>query len=190
MPAKARHRSERTRAPVVRAQSSRHSRRAMATARELSPLAELIHALQQEGIRLQIAGMSAAILQGAPATTLDTDIWVDLPSRAYMRVHEICRRLGANILAQTAVALRDDTLVNFLYHVDGLRSFQVESRKAVRLKWQGLRVDVLPLESIIKSKSAIRRPKDIAHLPLLQQTLKLRRKQKSSPAQSKNRRHL
>jgi hypothetical protein len=30
--------------------------------------------------------MSAAILQGAPATTLDTDLWIDLPERQYVRV--------------------------------------------------------------------------------------------------------
>lgn len=121
--------------------------------------------------------MSAAVLQGVPVTTLDTDIWVDLPERGYLRLHQVCRRLGATVLANTAVALRDDTLVNFLFRVTGLRSFDVENRKAVRLKWHGLRVDVLPLESIIKSKKAIQRPKDIAHLPLLEQTLRLRRKQ-------------
>ena len=56
----------------------------MADARELSPLAELVHTLSEEGIRFQIAGMSAAVLQGVPATTLDTDIWIDLPQREYV----------------------------------------------------------------------------------------------------------
>jgi hypothetical protein len=30
--------------------------------------------------------MSAAILQGCPATTLDTDLWMDLPPHGYMRL--------------------------------------------------------------------------------------------------------
>ena len=51
----------------------------MAHARTVSPLARLVQTLREEGIRFQIAGMSAAILQGVPATTLDTDIWVELP---------------------------------------------------------------------------------------------------------------
>jgi hypothetical protein len=29
-----------------------------------------------------VAGMSAAILQVVPATTLDTDLWIDLHSRS------------------------------------------------------------------------------------------------------------
>src|SRR5579859_8308015 len=77
-------RPERKRKVPVRPKPGRHTRRTVAAARELSPLARLIHTLGEEKIRFQIAGMSAAILQGVPATTLDTDIWVDLPSRQYI----------------------------------------------------------------------------------------------------------
>ena len=83
----------------------------MVLPRKISPLAQLVHTLQQEGIRFQIVGMSAAILQGVPATTLDTD--------------------------QTIVR-------------------------------------VLPIQRIIRSKEFVGRPKDLAHLPLLHQTLRLR----------------
>jgi hypothetical protein len=41
-----------------------------------------------------------------------------------------------------------------------------------RLGWQ---ICVLSLQRIIASKKYIRRPKDIAHLPLLNQTLKLKK---------------
>ena len=119
--------------------------------------------------------MSAAILQGTPATTLDTDIWIDLPPRQYVRVLALCRRLGATILARTVVSLRDDTLVNFLYHLDGLGDFNAEVSKAVYLPWFGMKVPVLPLSSIIKSKESIRREKDLAHLPLLKKTVRLAR---------------
>ncbi len=80
---------------------------------------------------------------------------------------QIARRLGATILART--------VVNFLYRVDGLRSSRMEAKKAVRLRWQGLRVAVMPLASIIKSNQAVRRPKDLAHLPRLRQAHALQR---------------
>src|SRR6059036_2808346 len=102
----------------------------MAPARELSPLARLIHTLREEKIRFQITGMSGAILQGVPATTLDTDLWIDLPSRQYMRVLNLCRRLGAQIRANTVVDLSDGSTVNFLYEVHGLRSFRFEYARA------------------------------------------------------------
>jgi hypothetical protein len=61
--------------------------------------------------------MSGAILQGVPATTLDTVIWIDLPTRQYIRLLSLCRRLGAAIRANTVVDLSDGSTVNFLYEV-------------------------------------------------------------------------
>jgi len=100
--------------------------------------------------------MSAAILQGVPATTLDTDLWIDLPSRQYM--------------------LSDGSMVNFLYIVNGLLSFGREYKRGSRLKWLGTEVAVLPLARIYQSKKYVSRPKDLAHLPLLAQTMSLRRR--------------
>jgi hypothetical protein len=120
--------------------------------------------------------MSGAILQGVPATTLDTDIWVDLPPRQYPLVLAICRELGAQTHTATVVELQDGSLVNFLYEVHGLRSFSVEAKRAKRLRWLGTTVWVLPLERIYASKRFVGRPKDIAHLPLLAQTIRLKRR--------------
>ncbi|MCC6353106.1 MAG: hypothetical protein IT577_04425 [Verrucomicrobiae bacterium] len=119
--------------------------------------------------------MSAAILQGVPATTIDTVIWVDLPSRQYFWLHALVMAMGGKPLAKTVVALSDDTLVNFLFSVTGLGSFEREWGRALRLRWLGTTVAVMPLRSIIVSKRAIRREKDIAHLPLLERTARLAR---------------
>ncbi len=115
--------------------------------------------------------MTAAILQGVPATTLDADLWIDLPERQYIRVLNLCTKLGATVVANTVVALSDDTLVNFLYRVDGVASFATESRRALVLDWLGFRVKVLPLAKVIQSKEFVGRPKDLAHLPLLRDVL-------------------
>jgi hypothetical protein len=153
----------------------------MGDARKLSPLARLVHALLAEKIRFQIAGMSGAILQGVPATTLDTDFWIDLPSRQYMRVLNLCRRLGAAIRANTVVELSDGSIVNFLYEVHGVRSFAREYREAKRLRWLGAKVAVLPLPRILASKRFVGRPKDLAHVPLLEQTIEeLKRRRRRS----------
>ena len=125
--------------------------------------------------------MSAAILQGVPATTLDTDLWIDLPERQYMRIMRVCTSLGAAIRANTVVELSDGSLVNFLYRVDGLRSFQHEYKQARRIRWLGMMVSVLPLARIYQSKRFVGRPKDVAHLPLLKQTMMLKKRARRSP---------
>ena len=73
--------------------------------------------------------MSGAILQGVPATTLDTDIRVDLPARQYMGVLTLCRDLGAQVRTNAVVDLPDGSIVNFLYELHGLRSFRAEARR-------------------------------------------------------------
>ena len=166
-------RTQRTRKIPVRPKSLRHTRRKVGDAPGASALARLVDALAAEGIRFQFVGMTAAILQGVPATTLDTDIWLELPERRYIQALDIAKKLSAEILARTVVALKDDTLVNFLYRIDGLKPFKDEYESAEVLEWFGREIRVLPLRSIIASKKHIRRPKDLAHLPLLRQTLKL-----------------
>ncbi|MGB8168913.1 MAG: hypothetical protein WCF18_15555 [Chthoniobacteraceae bacterium] len=128
-------------------------------------------ALAEAKIRFQVAGMSAAVLQGAPVATFDADLWVDLPERQYVRLLTIGQKLGANILARTVLVLSDDTRVDFLFRVDGIASFATEWRRAVPMIWAGQRVKVLRLDRVIQSKEFVGRPKDIAQLPVLKDIL-------------------
>ena len=144
----------------------------MANPQPDTSLTRLVLALREEKIRFVIVGMSAAVVQGAPVVTFDTDIWLDLLERDYMRATNLCLRLGATMRASTVFIFPDDTMVNFLYRVTGLKSFEAEYRHARRLNWLGLRrVPVLGLNRIYKSKSVVRRPKDIAHLTILKQLM-------------------
>ena len=119
--------------------------------------------------------MTAAILQGVMMNTLDTDIWVDLPTRQYMRLWNIVRRLGGTALSQTLYVLEDGKVMNFVFSVDGLRSFAAEYRNALTFKIEGLAVKVLPLERVLKSRKTIMREKDLGHIPEIEKVLKARR---------------
>ncbi len=84
--------------------------------------------------------------------------------------------LGAKMVRNTVVELSDGMLVNFIFEVTGLKSFAAEFRKARKLSFHGLMVPVMPLESIRRSKMAVRRPKDEAHIFYIGETLRLRKK--------------
>jgi hypothetical protein len=116
--------------------------------------------------------MSAAVLQGVPVTTIDIDLWIDLSPRQYMRPVNIALEMGAALVRNTIVELKDGALVNFIYEVTGLKSFGAEIKKAKLLAFHGEKIPVLPLESIQKSKQATMRPKDQAHLLYIAQVLK------------------
>jgi hypothetical protein len=172
---KKRTRLRRTRKGSLRAQPGGDAGRTLEDERNVSPLVRLMGAFKAENVRFQLIGMSAAVLQGVPVTTFDVDFWIDLPAREYIRVVNIARSLGAKMVRNTVMELSDGMLVNFIFEVTGLRSFAVEFRKARKLNFHGLKVPVMPLESIRKSKAATMRPKDRAHIHYIDETLRLQR---------------
>ena len=133
----ARPRPERRRKIPVRPQPGRHAGRAVAAPRELSPLNRLIEALDAEKIRFILIGMTAGVLQGTPVTTFDVDLWMDLPSRQYIKVMNLALKVGGQMVANTVAVLPGDLPINFIYAVAGLNSFESEYRKARKLKWMG-----------------------------------------------------
>ena len=109
-------------------------------------------------------------------TTIDTDIWVDLPERQYVRLLNIVLKQGGTALAPTLYALSDGRLVNFLFTVHGVRNFAAEYKEALESKIEGEPVKVLPLERILKSKKTILRDKDRLHILHIERFLKGRKK--------------
>lgn len=139
-------------------------------------------ALRVAKIQYQLIGMSAALLQGVPVATFDVDLWINLPVRQYMVAAKVAIETGAQMVRNTVFELTDGTLVNFIFEVDGLKSFAVELRKARKLRFHGQTVPVMPLESIRRSKAAVMRPKDSSHIHSIDETLRLlRAKGKSKP---------
>jgi hypothetical protein len=126
--------------------------------------------------------MSAAIVQGVPATTVDTDLWVDLPERHYVRLMNLVVQQGGTPLARIVYALSDGSLVNFIHKMTGLRSFANEYAQAREILWNGLTLRVLPLARIYSSKQATGREKDLAHLPLLRRVMRGHKRAGTSPA--------
>jgi hypothetical protein len=156
----------------------RDSGGAVKDARSTSPLARLIQSLGEEKIRFQIVGMTAAVLQGVTLTTLDTDIWVDLPSRQYFRLMNLCIKQGATALTPTVYVLGDGKVINFLFEVNGIHGFKREYKGSITRKIEGLPVQVLPLERILASKKAIMREKDQAHILYIERVLAGRKRAK------------
>lgn len=119
--------------------------------------------------------MAGALVQGVPGSTLDTDLWLDLPSRGYMRVLNLCRRLGFHPVRPTVVVLDDDSLVNFCYHIDGVDGFDKELDRCIRRRIEGVVLPVMCLESILKRKRAAGREKDRPGIRLIERAIACRR---------------
>ena len=116
--------------------------------------------------------MTAAAMQGVIMGTLDTDIWVDLAERQYIRLLNIVAKLGGTSLSPTVYVLSDGKLVNFLFKVHGVGSFSAEYKRAVTGNLEGFSVKALPLKRILASKKSIRRDKDVNHIRQIEKWLK------------------
>ncbi len=140
------------------------------TKKELNFLKEL----KSHNISFMIVGLSAAALQGAPVVTQDIDIWfkdVDDPS-----LKKVLRKLNA-----TYVPLSKDNpplivgeqinLFDIVTCVHGVKSFEEELVKAVDIRIGRLKIKVLNLKSIIKSKKYLNREKDKLVIPVLEDVL-------------------
>ena len=125
---------------AIRKDPGRDPRRTLADASESSSLARLIDALRAEKTRFIVVGMTSAVLQGTPVTTFDVDLWIDLPPRQFIRMINLARALGGQMLANTVVVLPGDVSVNFIYEMAGLDSFETELRRARPLTWLGRKV--------------------------------------------------
>ena len=138
----------------------------------------LLEALRALGVRYLIVGMGAALIEGAPGTTQDIDLWFERLDATELR--EAARRAGGFYtsglgLQPPAVGGEGLDRVDLVLTASGLESFEQEFARAREYDLDGVRVRVLPLERIIVNKRAAKRPKDSAQLPMLEAALAARR---------------
>ena len=113
----------------------------MGTVRRQNALVRLLEALEAEKIRYVMIGMSAAVAQGVMASTLDVDLWIDLPA------------LGGTIAANTVVYLEDGTPVNFVYEVTGLGACFGDQAHQSSVHWRSSHADASARENCEKQAS-------------------------------------
>ena len=156
------------------------------TGREIAFLREL----HKRGVDYMIVGAAAAALQGAPIVTQDIDLWfkdLGVPGlqRALAKVGGVIvpsAGLHPPMFAGGAVELFDIVLT-----MHGLGTFDEEMEHMILVDLGRLRVRVLSLDRIIKSKEAVGRPKDALTLPVLRDALATIKKKRSQGRKGRGR---
>ena len=138
----------------------------------------LLQAFNALGVRYLIVGMGAALIEGAPGTTQDLDLWFGTIDEE--RLRQAARMAGGfytSGLGLNPPALGGEGLdrVDLVLGASGIESFDTEFKGARDYDLDGVRVKVLPLERVIVSKRAAKRPKDSAQLPMLEAALAARK---------------
>jgi predicted nucleotidyltransferase len=137
----------------------------------------LLEALNALGVRYLIVGMGAALIQGAPGTTQDIDLWFGPIDPEQLR--QAADRAGGLYtpgfgLQPPAIGGEGLDRLDLVVTASGLDSFESEFTRARDYNLDGVPVKVLPLERVIVSKRPAKRLKDVAQIPMLEAALAAR----------------
>ena len=153
----------------------------MSASSDESFVLEVLAALEQTKLEALVVGSVAAVLQGSPVTTQDLDLLVrDTPANR-QKIEKLGQCLGArpreissltNVLRIDAASAPVDLLFDRLA---GDLSFESLRSRSIAIELAGRTAKVASLEDVIRSKEASGRPKDHAQLPILRDTLRVKR---------------
>lgn len=152
---------------------------------------ELLGVLARHRVDFLVVGATAAVIEGAPLTTFDLDIVIEpsVENRARLlpalveidAVYLDPLRRGIRPTAERLQTHRMNLLETRLGRLDVMTSiapgwaWEDLLPRSDPIDLGGVEVRVLALDAVIESKEAAGRDKDHAGLPLLRETLRLRR---------------
>ena len=158
----------------------------------------MLRVLNEHGVRFVVIGALAAIAQGYPLNTGDLDV---TPARDPGNLESLAEALR-ELDARLRVPGRDDGVefpieagylgrvdswtlttrfghLNVLFEPSGTRGYGDLHRNAVTIRLADGEAEMAALLDIIRMKEASGRPKDLAQLPALRQTLEVARERDS-----------
>jgi len=144
-------------------------------------LESVLKALEKVHLEAIIVGATAAIMQDAPVLTRDIDLLVRDTELNRRKLEALSRELGGappisvSELTSTLRILGTEIPIDILLdRIAGGLTFESLKSRAVRMDVGGHTAVVAPLEDIIRSKEAAGRPKDLAMLPILRDTMRVK----------------
>lgn len=143
-------------------------------------LVELLEALDLVGLDAIVVGSVAAILQGVPVTTQDVDLLARDTPRNRQKIRSLSEELGMVVselspLIAGVRLLRRNLQVDILF--DRLRprlTFERLKARSVRVEIGARTARVACLGDVAAAKKAVGRPKDLLHLHLIEETLRVK----------------
>jgi hypothetical protein len=162
---------------------------------DVQRFSELLALLAEHGVECVVVGGVAAVLAGAPIATFDLDLVPDPDPENLERLPGLLERIDATCLDAAGRTIRPslERLRRNRMNIrktrlgrldvaaeigDGVRYETTHARSTVQ-RMGALSVRVLDLELVIETKEFANRDKDRATLPVLRETLRLKRLQEA-----------
>ena len=154
----------------------------------IASLGDLLEALSEAGIEFVLVGGLAAVIQGAPVTTMDADIVHHQTKEniknllAFLKSADTCyRRPDDKIIEpdEQALSAKGHVLLSTCYGpldvlaiIEKGRGYEELVSDSAEIKFRGYKIRVLNLEKMIELKRGSKDPNDLYRLPILEETLR------------------
>lgn len=143
-------------------------------------LEKVLSAFKKVGLEAVLVGNSAAAVHGAPVTTQDADCVIRETGLNIKKAKAAAKELGLSMCqpflpASDVVRLEGGGIQVDLMFSMNRKSFEQVRSKATRMTVGSASVWVLSLEEIIAAKRRANRPKDRAVMPILEETLRVKK---------------
>jgi hypothetical protein len=155
-------------------------------------LVEVAEAFAHARLEAVMIGNAAAAIQGAPVTTMDIDFCIRDSDETVPKLSAIAKQLDAKLINYGTFfqiqAPEKELYLDFICNVLGVKSFDALMKKSRKVSFDGCySLNIAPLEDIIKSKKLAGQDKDLAVLPILERTLKVKneKEKRTNPEKSK-----
>jgi len=142
-------------------------------------LVEIAEAFAHAKLEAVMIGNAAAAIQGAPVTTMDIDFCIRETDETVSKLNSVAKQLDAKLINYGTFfqiqAPEKELYLDFICNVLGVKSFDALMKRSNKVSFDGCyNLNVAPLEDIIKSKKLAGQDKDLAVLPILERTLKVK----------------
>jgi hypothetical protein len=164
--------------------------------RGLPKFRETLEVLDRHRVECIVVGGVAAVLQGVPISTLDTDIVYRRTADNIARLVAALRELEAIYRDPAGRRIEPDATrfaagghhllatrlgpLDVLATIGANRAYEDLELHAARYALEGMNVLLLELRAIIETKEQAGRSKDLLALPVLRETLRLREAERSA----------
>jgi predicted nucleotidyltransferase len=152
-------------------------------------LESVLKALETVHLEAIIVGATAAIMQDAPVLTRDIDLLIRDTELNRRKLDALSRELGGapptsvSELTSTLRILGTEIPIDILLdRIAGGLTFESLKLRAVRMDVGAHTAVVATLEDVIRSKEAAGRPKDLAMLPILRDTMRVKNALEEDPS--------
>jgi predicted nucleotidyltransferase len=165
-------------------------------------LSALLNGLIDAGIEFILVGGLAAVVHGAPITTMDVDIVHRQTAENIAKLLDFLksidayhRRLDDKLIEPTVehITSRGHALfttrfgpLDVLAIIEEGRSYEELIDHTVEIEFRGHTIRVLDLETLIQLKRSSKDPRDNQRLPVLEETLRQIKLEEDSPQKIKN----